>query len=874
MATLGDIVINMRMDHSAFSAGSNRVRSDLSGVGSFAGVATGALNRVQAALGGVVAIAAGLATKFGFGIAADAETAQVAFETLLGSADNAKKMMAELTQFAAETPFEMPELRDAAKSLIAFGTEQKKVIPDLRRLGDVSALSGKNLGELSTLYGKARINQRLFGDDVTRFAEAGIPIFEELRERFGVTGAELKKLVEQGAATFDVLEAALIRATSAGGRFAGGMAKQSETLSGLKSTLLDNIRLLAGGIGAELVEAFDLKGKTKSLIEFVGAIAKPLADGVRWLREFAAAHPALVRVAAGFVGITLAARATVLVVTGLKALVLAMSFNPWIAGLTLAAALFVELVGTGDSFGAKMVNVFERVGSGFSKMRDNWERFQAFLAGVDESGLQEHRQAQVVEGPDRSEFDKQLAAAIQTKAGFDAIVLGMRAGQQDIGLVVRALLTVAPAVPVEQLQTLAVEFVKGKQSADDFAVAVARLAAETKAAGDIAGLGTVELTGAEKVGTTADQAAAAVQAIEMRIVELNNAFNGGALASDQYTRAIAAQRAAYDKATGGAQAYIVELQRELSLVGATSEARKVAELEASGATAGDIRTVAALQEQIAAKTRLVELAKEQNTIDEKAREQIEALKRDLAVSSAKIAVTAEWVQPLVVPVIEPPTVKSPVIEPPTGQSLIDPPRAVPVIEPPAGPKPVTDAQRELAASGGAPENAADPTLAAHVGRLQRELAIRNQILESQRQLAEQLHGVENVRLADLFGVDVSQLAEARKLIDVDEFDLASRLGLDLQDAEKLLQIVQNQDAEQKASKGGKTDEDKTKLAGGASAALAGSGEAFSRVMAAMRRDTDPVLKEAQKQTKAAHGVIAAVQGVQHAVESAGGVLIA
>ena len=389
MATLGDIVINLRMNHRSVTTGAKASRGQLRGLSTTANTTTASISRLSTAVGGLATLAAGLTVKFGIGLAAEAETARVGFEVLLGSASKARETLADLEQFAASTPFELAGLRDASNTLIAFGTEQREVISDLRMLGDVSALSGKNLGELASLYGKARINQRLFADDVTRFAETGIPIIAELEEKFGVTGAALRKMVEQGGASFQDLENALQRATSEGGKFFNGMAKQSKTLSGVYSTLKDNAKAVLRGLGEELVDALDLKGRASSLIEFVSSLRAPIVELVRGIRQFVAEHPRLFRLAGGFLAILVAAKTATLIIGGMKALLMALSFNPVILGLTAVATLFVELFGTGDSFLAKMQDIFGKIAAGFNELGRNYDALQnkylQFISGVDDA---------------------------------------------------------------------------------------------------------------------------------------------------------------------------------------------------------------------------------------------------------------------------------------------------------------------------------------------------------------------------------------------------------------------------------------------------------------------------------------------------------
>src|SRR5688500_14945260 len=75
----------------------------------------------------------------GLKLAADYEQAEISLTTMLGSAERAKSLLGELSSFAASTPFEFPELVAATTKLVAFGTEQAKILPTLTTLGDVAA---------------------------------------------------------------------------------------------------------------------------------------------------------------------------------------------------------------------------------------------------------------------------------------------------------------------------------------------------------------------------------------------------------------------------------------------------------------------------------------------------------------------------------------------------------------------------------------------------------------------------------------------------------------------------------------------------------------------------------------------------------------
>lgn len=96
------------------------------------------------------------------------EQTEIAFKTFLGSAEKAKAVLKDLTDFAASTPFELPEVQGAARNLLAFGVSSEKLIPTLKALGDVSSGVSQPLTRLVTIYGQVLSKGRLQGEELLR----------------------------------------------------------------------------------------------------------------------------------------------------------------------------------------------------------------------------------------------------------------------------------------------------------------------------------------------------------------------------------------------------------------------------------------------------------------------------------------------------------------------------------------------------------------------------------------------------------------------------------------------------------------------------------------------------------------------------------
>ncbi len=188
-------------------------------------------------------------------LAADFETISTSFRTLVGDAAKADSALQSIRTLGANTPFEFPELADAGRKLIAFGEDAGNVTEVLRRIGDVSAGVSAPIGEIAEIYGKARVQGRLFAEDINQLTGRGIPIIQELARQFGVADSEVKKLIESGKVGFPQLEQAFINLTSNGGKFSGQMDALSRTTAGVMSNLKDTINGALTDVGTGINSA-------------------------------------------------------------------------------------------------------------------------------------------------------------------------------------------------------------------------------------------------------------------------------------------------------------------------------------------------------------------------------------------------------------------------------------------------------------------------------------------------------------------------------------------------------------------------------------------------------------------------------------------
>ncbi|MFT3786658.1 MAG: tape measure protein [Tepidisphaeraceae bacterium] len=235
---------------------------------------TGIAGGIGAVLGALKGAASGIT------LAADLEQVGVAFETMLGSGEAAKALMADLTKFSAATPFEFPEIASSAKKLLAFGVGADQMTAKLTMLGDVSAGIGAPLEDIAAIYGKIKSRGQLTGETLNQMAERGIPIYKALAKTLGVNESQIAGMVTAGTIGFDKVDKALASLSGTGGQFSGMMAKQSQTLAGLWSTLTDNVGLTMAGLVTTVVDAFSLRNALKALTEGIGTAGGIITDFV------------------------------------------------------------------------------------------------------------------------------------------------------------------------------------------------------------------------------------------------------------------------------------------------------------------------------------------------------------------------------------------------------------------------------------------------------------------------------------------------------------------------------------------------------------------------------------------------------------------
>lgn len=213
----------------------------------------GALGVAKAGLAALaVGAGAGLAALTGFGLkaAADLEQVQVSFDSLLGSAEKGKSVFTDLQQFAASTPFEFPEVAQAAQKFLAFndaiGLTDDQLKPFLTTLGDITSVTGagaEGMSRVTLALGQIASRGKVSLEEINQISEA-LPGFSGVAAIAAATGkstAETMDLISSGSLDATTGVAALLKGMQQFPGAAGAMEKQSQTLLGVFSTFKDTL---------------------------------------------------------------------------------------------------------------------------------------------------------------------------------------------------------------------------------------------------------------------------------------------------------------------------------------------------------------------------------------------------------------------------------------------------------------------------------------------------------------------------------------------------------------------------------------------------------------------------------------------------------
>lgn len=241
----------------------------------------GLFSRLGAVAKGVVAATAGAVTALGAialggGISRvlNIEDAQAKLRGLGNDTQAVEAIMKDALASVKGTAFGLDTAATVAASAVAAGIKPGQELERYLKLtADAATIAGVSMGEMGSIFNKVQTNTVAYTDDLQQLADRGIPIFQWLQDEYGVTAAELRKMVERGevdAATFrKVIEeniggAALESGKTTRGAFSNMMAALSRFGAALAGPFLGAARdffnemiLVFDGITERLRPAFE-----------------------------------------------------------------------------------------------------------------------------------------------------------------------------------------------------------------------------------------------------------------------------------------------------------------------------------------------------------------------------------------------------------------------------------------------------------------------------------------------------------------------------------------------------------------------------------------------------------------------------------------
>jgi tape measure domain-containing protein len=251
-------------------------------------------------------------------VAGNFEQTTIAFQTLLGSASEAKSMLSQLYSFASSTPFEIPQVLDGARKLMALGFASKDVIPILRVVGDQAAAMGSGgvgMDRILMNLGKIEAQGKITGHELRNLGEDNVPALESLALALGKTKEQVSELVSKGQVDSGTAINAILRGMQL--RTGGLMESQMSSFKAQLSNMADQITMTANAIGEALLPvgktlvnwAQEAIGEIRELAQAFTQLPAPIQASAIALASLAAlTGPALAAI--GGVGMALPAIAT------------------------------------------------------------------------------------------------------------------------------------------------------------------------------------------------------------------------------------------------------------------------------------------------------------------------------------------------------------------------------------------------------------------------------------------------------------------------------------------------------------------------------------------------------------------------------------
>jgi hypothetical protein len=187
-------------------------------------------------------------------IGGEFEKQHIALRSIIGDTQKADAIFDQIKSLAVESPFEFKDLTSYARQLSAFAIPYEELYETTKRLADVSAGLGVDMGRIILAYGQVRSASFLRGQEVRQFTEAGIPLLDELAKKFTELEGRVVKVgevfdrISNREVPFEMVKDVLWDLTSEGGKFFEMQEVLAESLAGKVSNLKDAYHIMLSEI--------------------------------------------------------------------------------------------------------------------------------------------------------------------------------------------------------------------------------------------------------------------------------------------------------------------------------------------------------------------------------------------------------------------------------------------------------------------------------------------------------------------------------------------------------------------------------------------------------------------------------------------------
>lgn len=191
-------------------------------------------------------------------IGGELENQKIAMASILQDEGKATTIFNQIKKLAVASPFGVVDLNQYAKQLSAYSIPYNELYDTMKRLADISAGVGVDMGRIILAYGQIKAAKFLKGTELRQLTEANIPMVDKLAERFSklegriVSAGEVLDMISKKKVTFEDVKDVLWELTDDGGMFNNMQEVLSESVKSKWKNLADAIDIMLGDIAESM----------------------------------------------------------------------------------------------------------------------------------------------------------------------------------------------------------------------------------------------------------------------------------------------------------------------------------------------------------------------------------------------------------------------------------------------------------------------------------------------------------------------------------------------------------------------------------------------------------------------------------------------